>query len=139
MFQSLRLVILTAAALVTSTLCAPDALAKPQEIRFKKGTKVTVVKGTWDGTTKTYVFRARKGQYMDLKLNEKDYAQNPLTFNLYSYCEKTADKTGKPELTDGVSYAAMLPCTEQYSLDIGAPAGSGVKGPIKFEIKLSID
>jgi hypothetical protein len=139
MLQSVRLVILASAAIVTAALCASDAVAKAEEIRFKKGAKVTVIKGTWNGSAKTYTFRARTGQYIELAFTEKDFSKLPLTFNLYSYCDKGAGAAGKPELSNGVSYAAMLPCTAQYSFDVGNQDGTDVKKPVKFEIRLSID
>lgn len=130
-------------AIAAAALCAAIASslttttwARDGEIRFAKGATSTTVKSTWNGSTKTHVFRARAGQLMVLHLNEGSETTNPLVLTVYSYC---GQETGQPMVDYAVRFEATLPCTGRYSVDIAPPRDAAVaKGALNYKLLVSI-
>jgi hypothetical protein len=106
---------LLAVMLICSTIFA-SALPSwaDGQISFKKGQTATTLKGRVDDYTNTYMFKARKGQKLNLKLIAD---RNGLIINaIYAYCgEEYAEKILASDVTN---WSGRLPCDDRYSLDI---------------------
>ena len=90
------------------------AAAVTDEIHFKKGEAMGTVRGQVT-TTKTYQFRARKGQSFTVNRAPDGGDKGNLTLTLYAYC---GEEFGAPLVSESLRWEGKLPCTDKYTVDV---------------------
>jgi hypothetical protein len=108
---------LTRWLLTCSLLACPlrMAAAADETILFKKGASSASVRGTVVRYTKTYQFRARKGQTMTVTLAPDGGDKGLLTVSVTAYC---GEEYGAPLVIDTLHWSGTLPCSDRYSIDV---------------------
>jgi hypothetical protein len=104
--------------------CAAGVWAQDKEIRFARGATSATIEGDWQGRTDTYVFRARQGQRLVLRLNDGRVRSGHLDLTLYSYC---GEEYGTPIASNVARVDTTLPCNGKYSLDVAARTDIAIK------------
>jgi hypothetical protein len=106
-----------ASALVTALLpfyINAPALAD-EVIQFKKGAVSATVRGQVSRYTKTYQFRARKGQTLTISLAPDGGDKGMLTVSVNAYC---GEEYGRPLVDQALRWQGTLPCSDRYSVDV---------------------
>ena len=67
--------------------------------------------------TRTYVFRARQGQTITVKLAPDGRDKGLLTLSLNAYC---GEEYGRPLANDTLRWHGKLPCSDRSSIDVRA-------------------
>jgi len=94
-----------------------------EDIRFAKGATTGTVRGEITSTTKTWQFRAQKGQRITAVLEPVGGDRGMLTLTIYAYC---GEEYGKPLASDVLRWEGLLPCNDRYTLDV-APSADAMK------------
>jgi hypothetical protein len=95
--------------------CFSVAAADNAEIRFAKGATSKTIKGEWNGLNKSYRFRAKKGQRLDIRLNDGKLSSGHLNLTVYEYC---GEEFGSPIAMNIAHFKTKLACHGEYSFDI---------------------
>lgn len=95
-------------------VCPLDTLAT-EDIRFGNGQVTGTVRGEVTSTIKTYQFRARKGQRLNVTLTPVGRDKASLSLTLYACC---GEEYGKPLVSESINWRGQLPCTDRYTLDV---------------------
>jgi hypothetical protein len=123
-----------ACSVVLLTLAMSVVDAREIKVRFAKGETSQTFLGSWKSETDTYVFRAKKGQRISIQLNDGRKASTKLRATLYKYC---GEEYGAPMADSVMKFEAILPCSDQYSIDI-APSSDGALKADELEYSFTI-
>jgi hypothetical protein len=104
----------SALAIGLSTILVSN-VSLAREIRFAKGQHSKILTGRFDVYNTSHTFRARKGQKLNLALSSAKGSKGTLVLNIYAYC---GEEFGQPLATRVTSWTGVLPCSDQYSIDI---------------------
>jgi hypothetical protein len=94
-----------------------------EDIRFAKGAVTGTVRGEITNTTKTWQFRAKKGQRITATLEPAGGDRGMLTMTVYAYC---GEEFGKPLTSESLRWEGELPCSDRYTIDV-APSADAMK------------
>jgi hypothetical protein len=107
---------------MTALLLWQPAFAQ-EDIRFAKGATTGTVRGDITGTTKTWQFRAQKGQRVTAVLEPAGGDRGMLTMTVYAYC---GEEYGRPLASESLRWEGELPCNDRYTIDV-APSADAMK------------